>query len=126
MYVFIACDVQIPTDYRRNYSLSLMCPFKKYKQRKHVTPWMTPAIYRAMRERDAFICLFKQTGYPQHLESARRCRNSVNGLIYKAKSDYIKNQLNQTTGNPKKCWRIIKSLMTPNCKNVTNANFVHP
>ena len=35
--------------------LSVMCPFKRYKQRKDITPWLNPEIYRAMRKRDAFI-----------------------------------------------------------------------
>ena len=70
--------------YKRIYDiLTIMCPFRKYKQREEITPWINPEIYRAIRRRDAFIKLFKQTGHAFHLETARRCRNHVNGLIKK-------------------------------------------
>ena len=49
--------------YNRMYEvLAIMCPFKRFKQRKHVTPWMNGTIYRAMRERESFMRLFRQTG----------------------------------------------------------------
>ena len=81
---------------------------KRYRQREHDTPWTNADIYREMRERDVFISLFRQTGYSLYLETARRCRNSVNSMIYKAKSFYLKTQLHQNTRNPKKFWRIIR------------------
>ena len=48
----------------------------------------------------------------------------MNGLIHKAKSDYIQQQLNVHEKNPKKFWRIIKGLLnrSPDC--TTNARFV--
>ena len=33
--------------------LAIMCPFRKFKQRKKVTAWLTADIYRAMRVRDS-------------------------------------------------------------------------
>ena len=32
--------------------MSVMCPYKKYRQREVKTPWITPEIYRNIRYRD--------------------------------------------------------------------------
>ena len=103
--------------------LSIMCPLKRYKQREYVTPWLTPEIYRLMRERDQFIRLFKITRSQDHLIQARRHRNVVNSLICKAKGNYIKLQLNQNNRNPKKFWRIIKNMLTPRENATASARF---
>ena len=86
--------------------LTVMCPFRKYRQREHITPWLTAEIYKAMRERDTFMKLFKQTGHEGYLSMARRYRNHVNGMIRKAKSNYIQRQLNINEKNSKKFWRV--------------------
>ena len=50
--------------YARIYDiLTIMCPFKKFKQREKITPWITADIYLAMRVRDKYISLFRVTGY---------------------------------------------------------------
>ena len=104
--------------------LSIMCPLKRFKQREKITPWIGPEIYRAMRERDLYIKLFRITRNNIYLVEARRSRNKVNSLIHRAKSDFIKTQLRQTARNPKKFWCIIKDLL--NCRDdVTgNARFI--
>ena len=113
--------------YKRMYDvLSIMCPYRRYKQREVVTPWLDATIYKAMRERDAFMSLFRRTGYSLYLEIAHQCRNRVNGLIYKAKSEYIKVQLNQNSRNPKKFWRVIKGLINKTTDSLLNARFVDP
>ena len=111
--------------YKRIYDiLMIMCPFRKLKQRKHVTPWMTALIYKARRERDTLIKLFKQTRSSLYLVEARRSRNFVNGLMQKAKSDYIQRQLHINDKNPKKFWRIIKDLLNPQQNCTVNARFI--
>ena len=113
--------------YKKVYDiLAIMCPLKRYKQREIVTPWLTPEIYRAMRERDKFINLFKISRLPEHLVKARQHRNRVNSLVCKAKGNYIKTQLNQNSKNPKKFWRIIKDLTKPKFDMAATARFIDP
>ena len=113
------------TLYMRIYNiLTVMCPYRKYKQREYVTPWITPEIYKAMRERDNLIQMFKRTGHEDYLKFARRSRNHVNGLIRKAKSEYIQRQLIVNERNPKKFWRIIKGLLNGNKDCTANARFI--
>ena len=111
--------------YKKMYDiLTVMCPFKRFKQREVVTPWLTPYIYRTMRERDRIIKLFKLTRFQEYLIQARRLRNIVNSLICKAKCQYIKQQLSQNSRNPKKFWRIIKDMISPNMDMTANARFI--
>ena len=93
--------------------LTIMCPFKKFRQREKVTPWITADIYRAMHVRDKYIRLFRATGYSCYLEWARIYRNKVNRMIVNAKATFIKSKLRENTRNPKKFWRIINSLIKP-------------
>ena len=71
--------------------LSIMCPFKKYKQREIMTLWTTAEIYHAMRQCDSCTTtsLFRVTGCQLYLQLARSGRNQVNQMISTAKSTYI-------------------------------------
>ena len=103
--------------------LAIMCPFKRYRQREKVTPWITPEIYRIMRRRDHYIRLFRATGFTCYLEWARRCRNIVNSMIDRAKANYIKTQLRANGRNPKKFWRIINNIIAPTDDVLVNQRF---
>ena len=41
--------------------LSVMCPYKRYRQRKINTPWMSASIYRSIRYRDSLVNLYRIT-----------------------------------------------------------------
>ena len=45
-----------------------MCPFKKVSSQKHVTPWLTPEIYKAIREKKASVKKYKTTKDPVDLK----------------------------------------------------------
>ena len=50
--------------------LSIMCPFKRFKQREVVKPWLTPEIYREIRYRERCLKLFSVTGSKQYFKLA--------------------------------------------------------
>ena len=60
--------------------MSFMCPFKCYKQRETVTPWLNAEVYKMMRNYDKYIMLFNTTGFNCYLQWARRSRNIVNNV----------------------------------------------
>ena len=93
--------------------LTIMCPFKRYRQRKVVTPWLTAEIYRAMRERDSFMSLFRITRNSDYLQMARVGRNKVNQMVMRAKLNFIKSKLHENSANPKKFWRVINTIINP-------------
>ena len=82
--------------------LMIMCPFKKVTARKKVTPWITPDIYRAIREKQVLIKRYKSTKDPELLTRIRAKRNSLNSMIDRAKTDYIMTSLSMYAKKPKK------------------------
>ena len=110
--------------YGKMYDISsIMCPFRKFKQRKNITPWITPEIYRAMRLRDSYVSLFLVTGCGQYLCMVRRSRNVVNQMILRAKSTFIKSKLRENSTNPRKFWRVINGLINPSKGQQTDVHF---
>ena len=94
-----------------NNILAVMCPFKKVNSRKNVIPWLTPEIYKAIREKKALVKKYKITKCPKDLKEMRVVRNRVNSLIDHAKSLYIQNSLYQNVKKPRKFWKIIKNMI---------------
>ena len=91
--------------------LSIMCPFKRVDTRRQTTPWLTPEIYKQIREKKALVKLYKINHDPELLKSIRVKRNILNSLIEKSKTDYIFSSLNRTVDKPKKFWKLIKCLI---------------
>ena len=91
--------------------LSVMCPYKTVNTRKKVTPWLTPEIYRAIRDKKILIKSYKSTKDPEILKQAKIKRNFVNSLIEKSKSEYIKKTLKANSKKTKKFWKLIKGLV---------------
>ena len=112
-------DMENPDDmwlllYKTMYDiLSVMCPFKRYKQRARPTRWLNADIYKMMRWRDNYIRLFRATRYDHYLTWACMCCNRVTSMISKAKANYIRGQLRLNERNPKKFWRIIQNIIAP-------------
>ena len=91
--------------------LSIMCPFKRYRQREVVKPWLTPEIYRAIRNRERSIKVFQSTGCQHYYKLACTIRNKINVMIDQAKANYFKNVLHTNSKKTKKFWRILKNFM---------------
>ena len=74
--------------------LSVMCPYKRYKQREEIKPWLTSEIYCEIRYREKCLNLFRITGNQYYFKLACTVRNRVNALVDQAKSSYFRNLLN--------------------------------
>ena len=90
-----------------NQILEVMCPYRRYKQREVLTPWMHAGIYSAIRTRNEMVKIFNYTRSNESLIRLRRQRNIVNSMIEVAKKDYINRTLHQNSRNSKKFWRMI-------------------
>ena len=75
--------------------LSVMCPIKKVYARKYITPWLTPEIYRLIRERKEWLRKYEMSRNPNELLCAKRTRNKLNSLVDNSKRTFIKNSLEQ-------------------------------
>ena len=96
----IVCDI-----------LSVMCPYKRYRQREVVTPWITAEIYRNIRYRDSLVNLYKLTKNSLYLTLMKRQRNVVNSMIETAKKEYISKLLENNSSCPKKFWKCIDQFL---------------
>ena len=103
-----------------------MCPYIKIQVRKESTSWLTPEIFNKIQEKKNFVKQYKQTGDSDLLREIRILRNNLNSEIDKAKSQYIISNLQRTSKNPKKFWRIINDFIKPdNSPDATNIKFIN-
>ena len=79
-----------------------MCPYKHVHSRKHPPLWVTPEIYRIIRDRKRLFNLYRARGCYDVLKLVYGLRNKVNTAVDEAKGDFIWRKLNQNTCNPKK------------------------
>ena len=106
--------------------LSIMCPYKIVQTKRKPSPWLTPEIYRAIREKKNLVKLYKKDKDPQILRQLKIQRNFVNALIEKSKSNYIKSALKANTKKPKKFWKLIKDMIdNDDCVDITSYVFKH-
>ena len=107
--------------------LSIMCPYKRVNTRKKVTPWLTPEIYKAIREKKALVKKYKMGKDPSVFKELKIKRNYVNSLIEKSKSEYIQTTLHIYTKKPKKFWKLIKDLIdNEDSADITSYIFKYP
>ena len=105
--------------------LSIMRPVRKYKQRESSVHWITKDIFKAIQTRTFYVSLFKLTRRNDHLRLAHIWRNTVNSMIDKAKSNYIKLQLDRNVKNPRRFWRIINSFLKNDTTNTGEIVFTN-
>ena len=109
-----------------NEILTVMCPFKRVYVRSQKTPWITNDIIHYINERTKFIKLFRKTGSLHFFELSKFLRNKVNTLIRKAKSKYIQDNLFRNKENPKKFWRILRTVFNGEKGKAQDMEFIHP
>ena len=106
--------------------LSVICPFKRYKQRESLSPWINAEIYRAMRYSDSLINLYKATKNCLYITLARTQRNLVNSLIERAKRNLIMTTLDNNASVQKKFWRQINILLKGKDETVLQTRLFDP
>ena len=81
---------------------------------KHVkgkpAPWLNPAVKKLMNERDKLLRKCRKTKTEMDISQYKQKRNEVNIALRKAKSTYSKNLLIESSNNPNKFWKAIKSI----------------
>ena len=70
--------------------LSIMCPYKRVYSQKTKLLWITPEIYRLIRERKRLLKLYRATGCYDIMKLVHVTRNKVNSAVDKAKGDFIR------------------------------------
>ena len=112
--------------YKINEILSVMCPWKRVYLCSKKSPWITPTIINYINERTKIAKIFRKTGSPHMYELSKFLRNKVTTLIRNAKSKYIQENLFMNKNNPKKFWRILRTVFIGESKSEVDMEFIHP
>ena len=73
-------------------------------------PWMTPDLKQQMAERDRLQRRHRTSKLTAHKAEYNRKRNIVNSNVKKAKKDYFKNLLSNSTQDPDNFWTNLKKI----------------
>ena len=100
--------------------IDVMCPVKKFHVRHLKDPWISQEILEAIKDKDMLLSLAKRTNKIDDWFIARRRRNEVKNIVKNAKSNFIKDNLNEFENDSKKFWKTIRTVI-PSSKG-TNSN----
>lgn len=81
-----------------------LCPYQQMLVRQESPPWITREIVEAIHERDAAFETAFSTGDPQDMSRAKELRTSTKRDIRNARADYIRENLDNNSDNPRKFW----------------------
>lgn len=87
-----------------------IAPVKTIRVKQNDHPWFNNEIRELVRHRDKLLKKYAKTKNHDHLSEFRSARNAVNYKIKKAKSTFYAEQLKINNFQPKKLWKVFKSL----------------
>ena len=87
------------------------CPQKMFRVREIREPWVSNEIIEEIKDKDRVLREAKKSGKREDWETAKRERNRVGRLVEQAKADFLVDQQEQFQDDPKKFWRLIKSIV---------------
>ena len=91
--------------------LDKTCKIRDFKVKQIVDPWITNELLEEIRDKDSYLRRAKETRSVEDWARARAERNRVGRLIEQAKAEFLKEQQEELAGDPKKFWRLIKSIV---------------
>ena len=94
--------------------LDRVAPQKEFVVKEVREPWVNNEILEEIKDKDKILRDAKKTKKPEDLIMARRERNRVGRLVEQAKADFLKDQQEELEDDPKKFWRLIKTIVPGN------------
>ena len=91
--------------------LERTCPKKEFRVKEVREPWVTNEILEEIKDKDAAMRVARRSGLPQDWVHAKAERNRVGRLIEQAKAEFLKEQQQELVDDPKKFWRLVKSIV---------------
>ena len=95
-------------------SLDIMCPVREFSFKKEKPPWLTHDLIELIKDKDHLLNRARKSKKEDDKINARRARNLVNALIKRARSDFVKEQLDIHRNDPKNVWETIKNVFGEN------------
>ena len=91
--------------------LDKTCIQKLFRVNEIRDPWVTNEILEEIKDKDSLLRIAKRTGKPEDWVGAKLARNRVGRLVEQAKADFLKEQQVELEDDPKKFWRLVKSIV---------------
>ena len=91
--------------------LNRSCPMKNFKVKEVREVWVTNEILEEIKDKDLVVRIAKRTGRAEDWIRAKIIRNRVGRPVEQAKADFLKEQQAELEGDPKKFWRLVKSIV---------------
>lgn len=89
------------------------CPYTKFTAKNSQPEWINQEVLEQLKERDRVYRMAKRSDSIELWNQVKKLRNYCNNLIRKAKNEYVILQLEESSGDSKKFWRVINSTFTP-------------
>ena len=86
-------------------------PFRSFRVKAKQCPWITSEIRELMSQRDKTLKLANDTKSPSLMMKYRYLRNSITTLLRKAKQKYYHDRINNSSGNSKSMWKVLRSAL---------------
>ena len=90
--------------------LDRQCPMKTFSIKQYKEPWITNELLELIKDKDLALRKAKKSKKDSDWKIACRFRNDCLSKIRKAKSDFVKNQLNNNQNDSKKFWKNVKDI----------------
>ena len=99
-------------------TIDRICPTKTFKIKNLKDPWISQEILESIRDKDRLLARAKHTNNLDDWSIARNSRNEVKNIIKNAKSEFIKENLEEYQNDSKMFWKTMSNILpTKNGKN---------
>ena len=103
-------------------AIDTMCPVKVFHVKQEKEQWITPPLLELIKDKDNAMKIAKKRGDPELWKIAKNLRNRCTRRLRDARSDFIKEKLDNNMGNSKKFWKNIQEVL-PNKKSNSKNSF---
>ena len=91
-----------------------MCPTKAIRIKKFKDLWISQEILENIRDKDILLSRAKHSDNLEDWKLARDCRNEVKNIVKNAKSEFIKENLNEHQNDSKRFWKTMSNILPSN------------
>ena len=101
-------------------AVDAMCPVRSFRIKNYRPEWMSKELIEQVKDRDYFYEKAKSQGDEDAWNIAKHLRNTTNTNIRQAKREFILNELELRSDDPKKFWKTIRTVVPSNKNNQTH------
>ena len=91
--------------------IDAMCPIRSFNIKQLKDPWITNEILQAIHDQDYLLSRANRSNDPMDWILARRRRNEVKNLMKHAKSNLIKDNMDEHKNDSKKFWKSLSDIL---------------